>query len=253
MLHVDKQRHSLDVTLLPPAKGGAAPAAGAPAPGALVLCRITSVGGAGGGVRVQLSARSTGRVALTDIHDAPVQQALAGLQPGQYCWAAVLGPDPAAAPSAGGRGGAATQLLLSLRPSAGGQCAAHEAAAPAAAGKGAPAVAAGPLAPEQLQQGQRVAGYVKSAGPAGVFVCLARNLDARVRWGWLEVSRAGGGGCCRCGSQEPPAAASKLHLTGALCPTSVSLLPAGSASWRTGLWRSRPRRSPRAPLWRDMC
>lgn len=28
----------------------------------------------------------------------------------------------------------------------------------------------------------QVAGYVKSAGPAGVFVCLARNLDARIRW-----------------------------------------------------------------------
>ncbi len=37
----------------------------------------------------------------------------------------------------------------------------------------------------------QVAGYVKSAGPPGVFVCLARNLDARIRWGCgLQV------GCC---------------------------------------------------------
>lgn len=168
----------------------------------MVLGRVTAVGG--GAVRVQLGARSGGRVALTDIHDAPVEQALAGLRPGQFCLAAVLGPDPAAPKSSKRRGGdgasgdqegGGSQLLLSLRPSAGGQCAAHAAAAPAQE-PDTPEVAEGPLQPGQLKQGQRVAGYVKSSGPAGVFVCLARNLDARIRWvdvrEWEVLLRRGG-------------------------------------------------------------
>ena len=202
---VDKRKHALDVSLLPGGGGGGGPGAGgggggpAPAVGSKVLGRITAVGG--DGVRLQLSAHSVGRVALTDIHDAPAQHALAGLQAGQYCRAAVLGADPAAAAAAaaGGSKGSGDQLLLSLRPSVGGQCAAHAAAAKqqqqeeeGASGKGDAAVAtvaaaASSLAPGQLQAsslkvGQAVAGYVKSAGAAGVFVCLARNLDARIRW-----------------------------------------------------------------------
>lgn len=237
VLHVDGRKHALDVSLLP----ASSPAAAAqPSAGTLLLGRVTAVAG-GSGVRLQLTARSTGRVALTDIHDAPVQQALAGLKAGQYCRAAVLGPDPTAAGSKR-KGGDSAQLLLSLRPSAGGQCAAH-AAAQQQQGDDTPQVAAGPLQAGQLKQGQRVrqvvwscsgncpmlqsvalhdnyansflparahsrlagedllprgmppqphsiagplvtvqvAGYVKSAGPAGVFVSLARNLDARIR------------------------------------------------------------------------
>lgn len=153
MLHVDGRKHALDVSLLP----ASSPAAAAqPPPGTLVLGRISAVGGGTGGVRVQLSARSAGRVALTDVHDAPVQQALAGLAPGQYCRAAVLGADPSSAGSKR-RGGGGTQLLLSLRPSAGGQSAAHAAAQQQQQQDGdTPEVAAGPLEPGQLKQGQRV-------------------------------------------------------------------------------------------------
>ena len=150
MLHVDGRKHALDVSLLP----ASSPAAAAqPAAGTLLLGRVTAVAG-GSGVRLQLSARSTGRVALTDIHDAPVQHALAGLKAGQYCRAAVLGPDPAATGSKR-KGGDSAQLLLSLRPSAGGQCAAH-AAAQQQQGDDTPQVAAGPLQAGQLKQGQRV-------------------------------------------------------------------------------------------------
>lgn len=152
MLHVDGKKHAMDVSLLP----ASSPAAAAqPAPGTLVLGRVTAVGGSGG-VRLQLSARSTGRVALSDIHDAPVQQALAGLKAGQYCRAAVLGPDPT---KAGGKrkGGEGTQLLLSLRPSAGGQCATHS-AAKQQQGSDTPQVAPGALQADQLKPGQRVRG-----------------------------------------------------------------------------------------------
>jgi rRNA biogenesis protein RRP5 len=194
VVHVERKKHALDISLLPAAKAAAGAGAALPAAGSVQLGRITTVGGTG--VRVQLSARSAGRVALTDIHDGPVKQALAGLQAGQYCKAVVLGVDPAAS-SAGGSEEGGSQLLLSLRPAAGGQCAAHAAAAKQqrqqAVGGGTgsaleiPELAAGPLQPKQLKPGQRVAGYVKSSGSAGVFVCLARNLDARIRWvaGWL--------------------------------------------------------------------
>lgn len=155
MLHVDGRKHALDVSLLPTSS----PAAAAQPPaGTLVLGRLTAVGGGIGGVRVQLSARSTGRVHLADIHDAPVQQALAGLKAGQYCRAAVLGPDPAAPAGGKRKGGDGAQLLLSLRPSAGGQCAAHAAAHQQQQQKGedTPQVVPGPLKAEQLKPGQRV-------------------------------------------------------------------------------------------------
>ncbi|KAL4451480.1 hypothetical protein ABPG75_007142 [Micractinium tetrahymenae] len=183
---VDSRRHALDVTLLPQQQGVAA--LQPPAHGSALLGHITAVDGAG--VRVQLGARSSGRVALTDIHDEPVQQALEGLEAGQYVQAAVLGPDTSAGGSrgrskAGGDAhGGAVQLLLSLRPSDGGRCAAHAAAAAAEqqpGGSEAPVPAAGELQAAELKPGQKVAGYVKSAGPPGVFVCLARNLDARIR------------------------------------------------------------------------
>jgi rRNA biogenesis protein RRP5 len=222
VLQVDRRRHALDLSLLPPegaargstpkaaagtevgpaaapqnlapgteerqdpAAAAAAAAAGrAPKAGDLLLGRVTALGG--GGIRVQLSAHSVGRVPLTEVHDAAVQDALAGLSAGQYCRCAVLGADPAAAKQPDGgdgnpgskRQGSGRPLLLSLRPAAGGQCAAHSAAAAAPADTPQPAVTA--LGPGQLQPGQRFAGYVKSSGPAGVFVCLARNLDARIR------------------------------------------------------------------------
>lgn len=223
--HVDKQRHALDVSLLSNAAAAAA-AVQLPAAGSVVLGRVTAVGGAG--VRVQLSAQTGGRVALTDIHDASVQQALAGLRTGQYCHAAVLGPDPAArrsrrGPSSGDEEGGGSQLLLSLRPSAGGQCGAHAAAMQQA---DAPAVADGPLQPGQLKQGQQVAGYVKTAGTAGVFVCLARNLDARIRW-VMECRGAGAG----LGEKEPfeRSARRPAWRPTAKCPLSTP---------RTNGWRS---------------
>ncbi|EFN56095.1 hypothetical protein CHLNCDRAFT_145628 [Chlorella variabilis] len=166
VVHVDKKRKALDVSLLPAAPEAAseAAAAGAPAPGTVALGRVSAVGG--GGVRVRLSARSVGRVALTDIHDGAVEECLAGLQAGQYCQAVVLGPDTSASPDSGqeasgrkrgGRssGAAAGQLLLSLRPSAGGRCAAHGAAQRRQGGAGAE-VAAGQLQPAQLKPGQKV-------------------------------------------------------------------------------------------------
>ena len=175
VLSVDSRRHSLDVSLLPCA--AATSAAKAPAPGTLLLGRVAAVGG--GGVRVALGGHSGGRVALTDIHDVPVEDALAGLKAGQYCRAAVLGPDPSAAAAGsagggkgkkgGGRGGKCgepAQLLLSLRPSAGGQCEAHSAAAAVQVGGDAPAVADGPLEAGQLKPGQQV-GAARGGGGGG--------------------------------------------------------------------------------------
>lgn len=172
VLAVDSRRRALDVTLLPQQQGAAA--LRPPARGSTLLGRITSVGGAG--VRVQLGARSSGRVALTDIHDGPVPQALAGLEAGQYVQAAVLGPDVVAASTKskgkGGSGtdGGASQLLLSLRPADGGSCAAHAAAAKAEQQQGGgetPPPAAGELQTAQLKPGQKVCTSPVGASLAG--------------------------------------------------------------------------------------
>ena len=198
VLSCDCKKHALDVSL-----DGSAAAAPEPAPGSVAVGRVMAVGG--GGVRVQVSPRSTGTVALTDIHDAPVANALQGLEVGQYVAAFVL-PGAGATGSSGAgakKKGAGTASdakaaggpALSLRPSRGGACAAHAAAAPApeaagAAGDGADGADGGgeaPSAPPEslkasdLTPGQRVGGYVKSSGSAGVFVGLARGLDARIQ------------------------------------------------------------------------
>lgn len=169
---VDSRRRALDVTLVPQQQGAAA--LQPPARGSTVLGRITSVGGAG--VRVQLGACSSGRVALTDIHDGPVQQALAGLEAGQYVQAAVVGPDPAASSTGGkGRGGgkadgATSQLLLSLRPSDGGHCAAHAAAAAAEQqpGGGEAPTPAAELQATELKPGQKVRIQGRIGATAGI-------------------------------------------------------------------------------------
>jgi rRNA biogenesis protein RRP5 len=143
--------------------------------GATALGVVTAVGG--GGVRVQLGARASGRVALSDIHDAAVPNALEGLAERQFVRVCVLGREQERDGPGGGEGAA---FALSLRPSRGGACPAHASRAPLAA----PAAAPPPpeaLAAAALKAGQKVSGYVKSAGPSGVFVCLARGLDARVR------------------------------------------------------------------------
>eukprot|EP00887_Chlorella_sp_A99_P001742 scaffold19.g1742.t1 len=156
-LHVEPSKRMLDVML-----GASRPVE--PAIGAVVLGRLATV--AGTGVVVQLGARSRGRVALNDIHDAPVANALAGLQAGQYVRAAVVAP-------ADERG----VVALSLRPSQGGECAAHKDAQPTPASGSAQA----PASASQLAAGQVVGGYVKAVGPAGVFVELSRGLEARIK------------------------------------------------------------------------
>jgi rRNA biogenesis protein RRP5 len=169
VLASDAGRRALDVSL------GAGPPPPAPAPGATALGVVTAVSGAG--VRVQVGAAAAGRVALTDVHDGPVADALAGLAPRQVVRVAVLSRGSGGG-GGGGGGGEAGLLALSLRPSRGGEAAAHAAAPVAPPGAPAPPEA---LAPADLAPGRRVAGYVRAAGRAGVFVALARGLDARVR------------------------------------------------------------------------
>jgi hypothetical protein len=166
VLHVDTTKRALDLTRLPhgpvhaasgAAAGGATkakkgPAAeqqfvaasdiakatgksGSPAdiaaliprltPGTLVMGRVTGV--AGTGVTLHMGGRLHGRVAITDIHDAWVPNALAGIAVGAYARAVVI----AAPTSEGGNqqsdgssgapaSGQLPRLQLSVRPSRGG-------------------------------------------------------------------------------------------------------------------------------------
>ena len=212
VLRVDSTKHALDMAL-----GSSTPAE--PRVGSTLLGRVAAV--AGTGVMVQLSARSRGKVPLSSIHDRPVANALAGLEAGQYVRVAVVGPADAKGaytlslkPSqVGGFLGvrwslcccAARQLLcrhvacvwvhsrVISQPSAadpvcmtastyvqGGVCTAHVTAELAPSSTAA-APAAAPSSAAQLAAGHVVGGYIKAATPAGVFVCLAPGVEARIR------------------------------------------------------------------------
>lgn len=72
---------------------------------------------AGSGVLVALGADISGRVPLTELHDALVPNAVEGLKPGQAVRASVLQAANSTGPS---KKAGRHQLLLSLRPSKGG-------------------------------------------------------------------------------------------------------------------------------------
>jgi predicted RNA-binding protein with RPS1 domain len=196
VLGVDAKQHTLDLSLradrmrkaiadpaaAAAAAGSAAAAAAAadkPAGGALVPGRIVSV--AGSGVVVQLGPKTLGVVALTDIQDTWVPNALAGLSTGVYVRARVLAAEGAKPRSGGGSAAAAVdskgRVLLSLKPSQGGLLAAEEGTAEAAAltaavaankkqqqGAAAAAAAAdGLLQADQLMVGSKVSTTVSSS------------------------------------------------------------------------------------------
>ena len=74
---------------------------------------------AGGVVHVHVGRRTYGRVAMTDIHDGPVANALEGIQEGLFVRCCVLGAAPEHGKAKGGKG-QGTELQLSLQPSKGG-------------------------------------------------------------------------------------------------------------------------------------
>ena len=176
---VDAKRHQLDLSLkgavaMRPHAAGAPPL---PAEGQLLLGRVQAARGSG--LLVALGWRALGVVALSDIHDRYVPNALAGVQEGAFVHARVL-PGP---PDARGR------LRLSLRPSDGGAVeglAPPAAPAAAASASGATAGAVGAPAPAllpaaALKEGAEVAGYVRHVSSKGLFVTLDRGRDARVK------------------------------------------------------------------------
>jgi predicted RNA-binding protein with RPS1 domain len=179
VLGVDAKQHTLDLSLRADrlrraisdpaaaaaaagstAAAAAATAADKPAGGALVPGRIVSV--AGSGVVVQLGPKTLGIVSLTDIHDTWVTNALAGLSAGVYVCARVLAADDAKPRSGGGSAAAAVdskgRVLLSLRPSQGGELAAEEGTAEAEA------LAAAAAAAANNKQQQRAAAAAAADG-----------------------------------------------------------------------------------------
>jgi rRNA biogenesis protein RRP5 len=194
VIHVDGGKHVLDLSLH-----------GSPVQlvaGSKALGRVASVSGAG--VTVQLSAHASGKAALADVHDGPVDNALRGLQAGQWVQVALIeqqrgeasagkgtkaGKTGKAGKAGSGSSGSPSHWVLSLRQSDGGRCAAHGAAQQADTSEG--GEVEGSIVPpgtkaSQLAANQQVGGYVKAAGKAGVFVCLTRTLDARLRLGQLS-------------------------------------------------------------------
>lgn len=124
------------------AADGAAAAGGGskrrlPPAGQLVTGKVLKILGAG--VVIELTKTLKGIVALTDLHDGWVPNALAGVNPGQFVRARVLGADSSSSCGDGGDGSGSNDkqqqqplvdkhghLLLSLKPSDGGAVAGVE-------------------------------------------------------------------------------------------------------------------------------
>ncbi|GLI68751.1 hypothetical protein VaNZ11_013243 [Volvox africanus] len=171
ILAVDCKRKKLDLSLVDPegsTTSGADTTDVVSRTGALVMGRIYAI--TGFGVRVKLGARGqVGCVALTDIHDHWVPNALKGLKAGTYVRVRVLGQKDEFA-------------MLSLRPSQGGAVAGGRGRGSASAGK----TSRGAVAPELLEEsllkvGNSVTGYVKNSGSRGLFITLDRFRDGLVR------------------------------------------------------------------------
>lgn len=176
---VNHKKRTLDLSLVDPASGTThGSVAGELAPdGALVMGRVFSVNGSG--VRVCLGHKKAGKVALTDIHDEWVPDALEGLREGIFVRVRILGRD-------------GKFLVLSLRPSDGGVVAGAVKRQVAAVVSGAKPVAGGAdhevvadttpsaskvpgvLNADLIKQGATLSGYVKSCNEKGLFLTLDR-------------------------------------------------------------------------------
>lgn len=129
------------------------------APGVLILGRVVAVSGAG--VKIRLANGDLGMVALSDIHDGFVENALSGLEAGQAARVRVLSKSEADG-----------MWSLMLKPSQGGCISLF------AQQDGREESAAEPL---KLEVNRRVTGYVRSVSRAGVFIELNRETVGRVR------------------------------------------------------------------------
>jgi rRNA biogenesis protein RRP5 len=147
-------------------------AAPSPAPGSLMLGRVAAAP-RGSGVLVVFGPRrgEAGVVAVTDLHDRWVPNALEGLAAGAYVRASVL---PGARDGHG-------RVPLSLRPSDGGRVIGSGAAATPAASTATAAAAPALLSDEAIAPNQPARGYVRAVGPKGAFVALDRSRVAHVR------------------------------------------------------------------------
>ncbi len=176
VLSVNPSKHALDVAL-----GSNIPEK--PQQGGTAVGVVVSANGTG--VQVQIAPGQSGKIALTDIHDTPVKNALTGLKPRQFVQVGILsvvsstfgGSNNKRKKSGGDKNSSSSSFELSLRPSHGGQCAAHTSST---------AVPSATLPTETLdisalKTGERVSGYVKSSGSTGVFVTVARGVDARIK------------------------------------------------------------------------
>jgi rRNA biogenesis protein RRP5 len=182
VLGVDREHHTLDLTMRKAAAAGGHPSPGQLVTGAVVTAR-------GEGVLVQFGGKAQGIVALTDLHDTWVPNALTAVKPGTLVTARVLEPAAGTSSSSSSKG-RPQRLQLSLRGSDGGSIEGYTTPA-AAAGrqqKGKPAAAAaveaapkGLLSKDQLKVGSTVKGYVRAVSAKGLFLQLDRTHMARVK------------------------------------------------------------------------
>lgn len=182
VLGVDREHHTLDLTMREAAAAGGHPSPGQLVTGAVVTAR-------GEGVLVQLGGKAQGIVALTDLHDTWVPNALTAVKPGTLVTARVL--DPAARASSSSSSKGPQRLQLSLRGSEGGSIEGYTPPAAAAAAGGqqkaktaaaaAEAAPKGLLTKDQLKVGSTVKGYVRAVSAKGLFIQLDRTHMARVK------------------------------------------------------------------------
>lgn len=159
ILSVNPEKHSLDVDLVKESV-----AAGKSwKPGTLALGYITRKSGAG--VDIKLSFDKTGVVNLTDIYPVAVKNALSSIEVGSFVQAAIVSKR-------------AKGYHLSLRKSSGAISGIKTSKIDVVEGVQVPKPS---LKLTELSTGATVSGYVKVAGPMGVFITIGRDLEARIK------------------------------------------------------------------------
>lgn len=173
VIAVDPTKHSLDLSMASEPAGGktVSNATLAMEEGSVVNGKVIGVT-PGVGLNIQLGPRATAKASIIDLHDTYVEAPLAPFKEGMFVRCKVLRAE-------GSIGSSGLKIDVSLRRSLGGAYEGMPDKKPRPNDE-APAVPDA-LVAAGLEPGQTVFGYVKSVGPKGLFVTVARGLVARVQ------------------------------------------------------------------------
>ena len=147
--------------------------------GDVVLGIIASVSGKTG-ITISLGPKGVGHVSLLEIHDDAVENAIENVHTGQYVCGKIMDCRDDNKDTKSSKKSIA-HWNMTLKPSCGGACPAHDKAKKAPLSSKALSFLPSNATVSDLQLGQKVIGYVKAVSSVGVFVWITPNINGRVK------------------------------------------------------------------------